>query len=179
MAQFRLFLVLLCLAAGCQQPEPSPVPKPELTGAEREARIQALLTPLADRMRAALGPSRVGITAFRKDGEEYEPRVSRYLGPLLQSRLIQEGVSVVERDDLERVMEELTLQTSDLFNEDTCAEVGRLAGVKVLILTTVKDLSLTVYRIELKGVDVETGKILILDRLDVPRELLPIKYGGI
>ncbi|MHC4944490.1 MAG: CsgG/HfaB family protein [Planctomycetota bacterium] len=171
-----LLLIVLFVAPACRQSEPAPAP---MTDKEREVRVAELMEPVIEGLKTAIEERSAGITPFRKEGADYEPRVSRYLIPFILDRLVQEGTTVIERRDLEEVVKELELQLSDLVDEETTVEVGNISGVELLILGTVKDLTRSTYRIELKVVDLETAKILLTKQVDIPRNLLPIKYGGL
>jgi hypothetical protein len=177
MVLFRaLPLFLLIVASACQQPEPAPAP---MTDRDREAQVAELMEPMMESLKAVIGERSAGITSFRKEGADYEPRVSRYLVPFITDRLVEEGMNVIERRDLDEVVKELELQLSDLVDEETTVEVGNISGVELLLMGTVKDLTRSTYRIELKAVDIETAKILLNRHVDIPRNLLPIKYGGL
>ncbi|MBU0754117.1 MAG: CsgG/HfaB family protein [Planctomycetes bacterium] len=173
-----MFLMLLLFVGACQAPPSTPAPGP-LTDQEREALVIEKFQPVIDHLKTAINDKNAGITPFTKEGNEYEPRVSRYLVPLLIDRLVREGIALIERRDLDEVVTELERQMSDLIDEGTTVEVGMISGVELLVLGRVKDLTRTVYRIEIKLVDLETAKIVLAESIDLPRELLPIKFGGV
>lgn len=69
------------------------------------------------------------------------------------------SVQVVERERLEAVMKELSLQTSDAIDPASAARVGKLLGAEYLILGSYFDM-LEMLRIDAKAVRVETGAII-------------------
>jgi hypothetical protein len=170
--------MLLILAAGCGTTSKEKEAD-ALSDAEREARIDALLEKPVARIGAAVGDLRVGIGRFTKEGGDYEPRVSRYIVPRLTDALVRSGVTVVERRELQQVLDGLALEMSDFIDEESRVEIGRLAGAQVLVLGTWRDLTRTVYRLHMKFLDLATGRIFLMEEVDVPRSLLPVPYGGL
>jgi len=150
-----------------------------LTDQEREAKVDALLAPAVSSLKEAIGDRRAGVAGLLKEGANFEPRVSKYIAPRMTARLVEAGATMVERRDLDRVMEALVQEMSDVIDEDTRVEIGRMAGAELLVLGTVKDLTRSIYRLLLKLLDLETGKILMTVEVDIPRSLLPIQYGGV
>ena len=62
--------------------------------------------------------------------------------------------SVIARADLERIVEEQNLQHTDRFDVDTAVQLGKLAGVDLVVFGE--------YREEtVKAIDVQTGKYLV------------------
>ena len=176
MGIYRSLLVFFLLLPACSTTADQQGP---LTDQEREAKVDALLAPAVARLNETIGDRRAGVTGFLKEDADYEPRVSHYIAPCLTARLVELGATLVERRDLDRVMEALVQEMSDAIDEDTRVEIGRIAGAELLVLGTVKDLTRSVYRLHLKLMDLETGKILLSAEVDIPRSLLPIKYGGV
>jgi len=178
-----LSLLLILIALGCAGPsgknpvDPAPGPE-EMTEAEREAEVDALLLPVAQKIKTVAGEAKVGLGQFLKDGREYEPAVSRYVIARLTKLLVDDGVSVIERRDLDKVIAELKFQLSDLVDENTRVEIGEISGIDALVLGTVQDLSLSVYRIDIKLEEMATARILMTESVDLNRKYLPVKFGG-
>jgi len=175
-----IIMTLLCLSFACETLPPDPVDpvEPAMTDAEREARIDALLDPVMLGLKETIGAKKAGMASFTKVGVDYEPRVSKYLVPRFIDRLVRDGVTLIERRDLDKVVREIEQQMSDLVDESTTVEAGLISGVDLLVLGTVQDQSLEVYRIGIKVLDVETAKIIWTKHADLPREFLPVKFGG-
>lgn len=90
---------------------------------------------------------------------------------LLLTASRQTGVSLVDRKDLPKLLQEMEFGTSGVIDEATAAKVGSLLGAKVLLLGSAfeqKD-RLDVF---LKLVRVETGEILALTKLRLANDLL-------
>ena len=96
----------------------------------------------------------------------------------LTNLLVADGASVIERRDLDKIIAELKFQLSDLVDESTRVAIGEISGIDALVLGTVKDLSLSVYRIDIKLEEMETARILMTASVDVNRKYLPVKFGG-
>jgi curli biogenesis system outer membrane secretion channel CsgG len=120
----------------------------------------------------------VAVLPFRKEGRDFEPAVSRYVGPRIIEKLLKAGVRVLERAELDRVMEELEKQMSDLFSAEAQAKAGQMAGADAVVLGTVRDEGLSAYELEVKLVDIATGEILATTRASLNRADLPVSYGG-
>ncbi|MEW5951977.1 MAG: VWA domain-containing protein [Elusimicrobia bacterium] len=69
-------------------------------------------------------------------------------------------LTLVERNLVKKVMEELKLQNSGAIDSQTAAEAGKLLGADILITGTLNDLSDTKTEINARCVEVKTGKIL-------------------
>jgi hypothetical protein len=67
-------------------------------------------------------------------------------------------ISLVERRDLKKVLEELELHISGVVDSRSAKEVGSFLGAEVLCTGTVMDLS-NGYKINVRVIDTETGKI--------------------
>lgn len=176
-----MFLILVGLGcAGPSQEAPkNPAPgATEMTEAEREAQIDALLLPVAQKLKSLAGENKIGFGQFLKDGRDFEPALSRYVISRLTNLLVADGASVIERRDLDKIIAELKFQLSDLVDESTRVAIGEISGIDALVLGTVKDLSLSVYRIDIKLEEMETARILMTASVDVNRKYLPVKFGG-
>ncbi len=178
-----LSMVLIFFALGCagtsqETPKDPAQGAEEMTEAQREAQVDALLLPVARKLKSVAGETKIGFGQFLKDGRDFEPAVSRYAIARLTHLLVADGVSVIERRDLDKIIAELKFQLSDLVDGNTRVKIGEISGIDALVLGTVQDLSLTVYRIDIKLEDMETARILMTESVDLNRKFLPIKYGG-
>jgi curli biogenesis system outer membrane secretion channel CsgG len=86
------------------------------------------------------------------------------LGQLLSSEIIQAikehgAIQVVERAKLIAILEELKLGSSALADESTRLRVGRMMGAKEMVFGGYMVVGTTM-RIDLRRVDVETGRVL-------------------
>jgi len=87
-----------------------------------------------------------------------------------QDKTFKELFRIVERGDLQSVLDELELQLSDLAEEQGAAKVGELLGAELLFIgklySTAKG-----YELFLKLVRVETGEVLSLTKAIIDKEL--------
>jgi TolB-like protein len=82
--------------------------------------------------------------------------------------LVQKGMQVVERDQLERVLKEQKLGYSGLINLNSAKKVGELLGAEGMVLGTISDLGNSV-SINARLVDLETGNSLAAAEVDLPK----------
>lgn len=87
-----------------------------------------------------------------------------------KDKMFKELFRIVERKDLQSVLEELELQLSDLAEEQGAAKVGELLGAELLIIgklySTAKG-----YELFLKLVRVETGEVLSVTKAIIDKGL--------
>jgi hypothetical protein len=85
------------------------------------------------------------------------------LGQILSGEVIQtlqtSGIKVVEREKLVAMLEELRLGSSELADESTRLKVGRMIGAREMVFGGYMVVGNTM-RLDLRMVDVETGKVL-------------------
>lgn len=107
-----------------------------------------------------------------------DPASSASLGKAVSAMLItemsgREGIRVIERQDLRRLLEEQALAVSGMVDDDTAIEIGRLLGAQYMVFG-----SATIsgeMRLDMRAVDVETSEILEVQKLvGAPEELLDI-----
>jgi len=67
--------------------------------------------------------------------------------------------TTVSRNDLNVVIGEQELQTSDAFDENTAVKLAKLAGANIVVTGSAED-----NRLYLKALDVETGRIIAMGR---------------
>jgi curli biogenesis system outer membrane secretion channel CsgG len=84
-------------------------------------------------------------------------------GDLLAARVIEtfqkrEGIEIVERQRLEMALSELKLGSSDLADESTRLRLGRISGARFMVFGGYMAIGGKM-RIDLRLVDVETGKV--------------------
>ena len=129
--------------------------------------------------RAFAGPGSVAILYFQNQGNpELEP-LKVGLTQMLTTDLVGAGgAKVVERSQLQAVLEELKLGHSAVADKDTAARVGKLLGAEYLVLGSYFSLAGTL-RIDARLVKVETGEVvhaygangLVAEFLDLERKV--------
>jgi hypothetical protein len=77
---------------------------------------------------------------------------------------------MVERRDMQKILNELKLQQSGLIDDKNAARLGKLMGASIIITGRVYDLGGN-YEVFMKMLRVETGEILSVNKLKVDRKL--------
>lgn len=77
---------------------------------------------------------------------------------------------MVERKDFQKILKELELQSSALFDEEKAPKIGNLLGAKVLIVGKIYEKK-GLYDIFLKLIRVETGEILTVTKVKIDQNL--------
>jgi len=75
------------------------------------------------------------------------------------SLLTVKEISLIERTQLRKIMEEQKLQSSGMVDEKTILNIGKLAGVNVLVIGSFQKFKDTI-RLAARFVDVESGKVM-------------------
>ena len=136
---------------------------------EKQARIDGLVKELVESMKS---PSRAlpwdGWTAFpltlwildfQPQGYSLQEGEERLLGAGISEELLQRSrVQLVERELLEKLLEELKLGTSNLADRSTALSLGRLVAAK-LLLTGQVVYSGPQTQVSLRIIETETGRI--------------------
>lgn len=94
------------------------------------------------------------------------PKLSSYISNKITNRLIVAGHQIVERASLDKILQEMKLQSADLMDASTRAKLGKLSGAKVLLMG---NFTLFPYRMQLtlRALSVETGQYLGVSEGDV------------
>ena len=111
--------------------------------------------------------TRVAITEFTY-GDEYNS-LTRNVQDLLYTNLIQRGMTVVEREKMEEVMEELTQNFSGMIDISTAAQLGKMLGVEAIIVGTVADMGNSV-DLRARLLDVEKGAAITAATIAVTKD---------
>lgn len=109
---------------------------------------------------ALAGPGTVGVLYFQNQGNpELEP-LKVGLAQMLTTDLVGAGnAKIVERTQLQAVMDELKLGHSAVADKDTSSKLGKLLGAEYLVLGSYFSLAGTL-RVDARLVRVETGEIV-------------------
>jgi TolB-like protein len=111
--------------------------------------------------------TRVAITEFTY-ADEYNS-FTRNVQDMLYTSLIQRGMTVVEREKMEQVMEELAQSFSGMIDTSTAAEIGKMLGVEAVIVGTVADMGNSV-DLRARLVDVEKGTAITAAQVAVVKD---------
>ena len=86
----------------------------------------------------------------------------------LVTTLVRRGLPVVERSQLERILQEQQLSYSGLFDIGSAQEVGRLLGAELMLLGTINDQGNTI-TLNTRLVDLGTASIVAASVVEVPK----------
>jgi len=100
--------------------------------------------------------------------EDIEPKYKRDLAWQLHSAVEEPGITVVERGELDRVIDELKLNMGDLVDPKTARKVGKQIGAEKLVWSLITEYPESKWSIQTKIVDVETGISSIVSREENP-----------
>lgn len=109
---------------------------------------------------ACAGDSRVAVLYFENQGNpELEPLKVGLAQMLISDLTGTPGVAMVERTQLQAILNELELGHSGKVDPDTAAKVGKLLGAEYMVLGTYFEMMGTL-RLDARLVRVETGEIV-------------------
>ncbi len=111
--------------------------------------------------------TRIAITEFTY-GDEFND-FTRNVQDMLYTNLIQRGMTVVEREKMEQVLNELGKSFSGMIDSSTAAEIGKMLGVEAIVVGTVADMGNSV-DLRTRLVDVEKGAAITAAQIDVVKD---------
>jgi len=111
--------------------------------------------------------TRIAITEFTY-GNEFND-FTRNVQDMLYTNLIQRGMTVVEREKMEQVLNELGKSFSGIIDSSTAAEIGKMLGVEAIVVGTVADMGNSV-DLRTRLVDVEKGAAITAAQIDVVKD---------
>ncbi len=89
-----------------------------------------------------------------------DPKVTKILTLFIENAFVNlSSVTIVDRRNLDNVMDEMSIQASGIVDEDTAIKVGKLSGAEVIAVGEINQLEDTYY-LNVKLISVETGEIL-------------------
>ncbi len=96
--------------------------------------------------------------------------VEKYITDALTESVFNTGkVKIIERDNLEKILNEQKLQSSGLVNESQAANIGNIAGVEYVCYGTIKEIE-NGYTVSARVVDVESGEICAMSRTNITKD---------
>jgi TolB-like protein len=126
----------------------------------------------------AAAPHTVAVLYFENGGGDAFDALKVGLAQLLINDLVgAEGLKVVERTDLQKILDELELGHSGVADPETAAKVGKLLGAEWLVLGTYFEMGGILF-VQSRIVRVETGEILAAHALqDEPADFLVLQQA--
>jgi hypothetical protein len=104
--------------------------------------------------------STLAVLGVRDMTEEMANASRELLISFLENAFVNYGnVTVVDRQNLEKIMEEYKYQSSGMVDEETAVEIGKLSGADAIAIGNLSRLSDTYY-LHLKVISVQTGAIV-------------------
>lgn len=98
----------------------------------------------------------IAIMGFSND----YPLLSQYIRDVFSETSLSQGIlRIIERSDLEKILEEQNLQLSGIIDDATAKKVGNIIGVDYLCYGNIVDVN-TYMRLFAKIVEIETGEIV-------------------
>jgi len=116
--------------------------------------------------------TRIAITEFTY-GDEFND-FTRNVQDILYTNLIQRGMTVVEREKMEQVLNELGKSFNGMIDSSTAAEIGKMLGVEAIVVGTVADMGNSV-DLRARLLDVEKGAAITAAQIDVIKDTIIIK----
>jgi len=111
--------------------------------------------------------TRIAITEFTY-GDKFND-FTRNVQDILYTNLIQRGMTVVEREKMEQVLEELGKSFTGMLDSSTAAEIGKMLGVEAIVVGTVADMGNSV-DLRARLLDVEKGTAITAAQIDVVKD---------
>lgn len=97
-------------------------------------------------------------------------QVDNYITDALTEAMFNAGkIKIIERSNLESILEEQKFQSSGLVNEVTAKSIGMIAGVDFVCYGTLKDTGNS-FTVNARIVDVETGELCAISRTTVSKD---------
>ena len=109
---------------------------------------------------------RLAVAPVKAEGAAKEGKVDRLVQSELASALAERGFLVVERARLQTAMDQLALQQ---MSDEQGAAVGKIVGAGSIVLTSVAEAN-TAFLLDVRIVDVETGRVQGATRAELARE---------
>lgn len=135
--------------------------------------LDTKITELAHRLSASLKDYKVGriaVLPVRDTLGNESQAFGNYLTEKLTAKLHEENVArMVERSQLTRMTQELSLTHSGSFDEESAMRIGNLLGVEAVVTTLYADVGQSSIEVNSKIVRVETGEILGVGTTALPR----------
>ena len=125
--------------------------------AELEPAIKKIAKELATQMKEK-AVKKIAVVSF-SDLNGYESALSSFIAEELITALFSEGkFDVVERRELDRVLQEQQKYTQNVFDKETVAELQKLLGIDAIITGSITDLGEKI-KLNTRAISVETARV--------------------
>lgn len=115
-------------------------------------------------------PAKIAVVPFTNLGPTaHEKKLGDIVSELLVTRLTgKENITIIERGQIDQVMNELKLSMLGLTEGSNAEKVGKLLGAEAMIVGSVSEVG-DKFAIAARHVDVETGRIAFAREVQVPQ----------
>ena len=166
-----MMLLLLFTACGAQQKQ-AIKKKPITLDSQLEELTDQIVLSLAEQKK-----SKIAVIEF-SDLEGNVTQFGRYLAEELITRLFRSGrFEVIERQMLNKVMQEHSLTLSGMIDESSAKELGRILGVDAIASGSVTDLGNDV-KVNARLISTETGKVFSVASVKIIKDDVVWKLMG-
>ena len=98
------------------------------------------------------------------------PQLSEYIIEELIGYIVNEGkLTVVDRNNLEMIRQELNFQLSGEVSDETAQSIGHMLGAQTIISGSITPIG-SAYRLRIRAISVETAHILGMQNVDVAQD---------
>ncbi|HEU4683535.1 MAG TPA: FlgO family outer membrane protein [Nitrospira sp.] len=114
--------------------------------------------------------SRLAVLPMADAAQKTNTPLGNYLTERVTNELYKPGgVKIVERSQLQRVLDELNLTMRGNFDEASVKKIGRMLGVDALLMGTYAELGSDTVELNSRIVTVETAEIMGVGTIQIPR----------
>jgi len=116
----------------------------------------------------------MALLPFRERGDEVRDFGSKVTDLLFANLVVNADLYLVEREDLDKILEEMKLNLTGIVSPDQAVQVGQLTGAKVLVTGSVIQVDKSIYLVA-KLIGTETSRVLGASvKGDVADDLAPL-----
>jgi hypothetical protein len=126
------------------------------------SRRQEAPTPVLSQRRIDLSGKKLAVVGLTSSVKSLDQETLDGTTNFLENAFVNVGsVAIVDRSDIDKVMGELELQSSDAFasNDSSAVKVGRLSGADIIVTGTISQVGKKYY-LNLRLISIETADIL-------------------
>lgn len=127
------------------------------------------------------GSQRTSTVAVAEMDTDGKPENGRFVADELTEAFIRAGIAVVERENVERITEELEYQLSGAVDSETAVSIGNALGAEYLVFGSVREFSRPGYRnrgmrILLQLVNIQQGNVVASASAEVEKSDMTSPY---
>ncbi len=151
---------------------PTPDTRPEKSIAGKGEQLEGPIEDLAKQLSSGIKTHhiiRIAVLPLSDASHEVNRPLGNYLTEKLTTALYKIGsAKVVERSQLDKVIEELHLTMSGRFDEASVQRIGKLLGVDAVIVGSYTELGTHTVEVNSRVIHVETGEIVGVGTVQIP-----------